>query len=121
MNFMADESVDCSIVLRLRGQGHRVWHVAEMEPGLLDDDVLDLANREAALLLTSDKDFGELVFRQRRFTGGIVLVRLAGLSSDRKAETVAAAVDQHASEWPHRFTVITPGLCRTRRLPGQDR
>jgi len=120
MNFVADESVDSSIVLRLRGQGHRVWYVAEMDPGLFDDAVLDLANREEALLLPSDKDFGELVFRQRRFTGGIVLVRLAGLSSERKAETVAAAVDQHASELAQGFTVISPGLCRTRRLLSQD-
>ena len=95
-------------------------YVAEMEPGVLDDAVLDLANREAALLLTADKDFGELVFRQRRFSGGIILVRLAGLSSERKAATVTAAVNQHASELPQSVTVITPGVCRTRRLPSQN-
>jgi predicted nuclease of predicted toxin-antitoxin system len=119
MNFVADESVDCAIVQRLRREGHEVWYVAEMEPGVSDDAVLDLANREAALLLTTDKDFGELVFRQRRFAGGILLARLAGLSSERKAETVAAAVNQHASELPQTITVVSPGLCRTRRLPNR--
>lgn len=120
MNLVADESVDWAVVQRLRREGHRVWYVAEMEPGLVDDAVLDLANREAALLLTADKDFGELVFRQRRFSGGIVLLRLAGLPSERKGEIVSAAVNQHASQLPHRFTVITPRICRTRRLPSQD-
>jgi predicted nuclease of predicted toxin-antitoxin system len=116
MNLVADESVDRSIVDRLRQDGHQVWYVAEMEPGISDDAVLDIANREAALLLTADKDFGEMIFRQRRFTGGIVLVRLAGLSSARKASIVAAMVRQHRSELPYGFTVIAPGVFRIRRL-----
>lgn len=66
MNFVADENLDKQIVERLRQDGHTVWHVAEMEPGISDDVVLELANREVALLLTADKDFGELVFRLRR-------------------------------------------------------
>ena len=72
-----DESLDRQIVDRLRREGHTVWYVAEMEPGIPDDIVLDLANREADVLLTADKDFGELVFRQGRVTSGIFLVRLA--------------------------------------------
>jgi len=116
MNFLADESVDRGIVECLRQEGHEVSYVAEMEPGLPDDAVLDAANREAALLLTADKDFGEMVFRQRRFTGGIVLLRLAGLSTDRKARAVAGAVRQQLSELPDSFTVITPGSCRRRPL-----
>ena len=66
MNVLADESVDGPIVESLRREGHRVQYVAEMEPELSDDAVLELANRDESLLLTADKDFGELVFRQRR-------------------------------------------------------
>ena len=61
MNFLADESVDRQIVERLRQDGHLVQYVAEMEPGISDNVVLASANREAALLLTADKDFGEPV------------------------------------------------------------
>ena len=116
MNFVADESVDRLIVERHRQDGHQVWDVAEMEPGISDDVVLDLANRQGALLLTADKDFGEIVFRQHRLSGGVVLVRLAGLSADRKASAVVTAITEVASKLPGAFTVITPGLCRTRRL-----
>jgi predicted nuclease of predicted toxin-antitoxin system len=66
LNILADESVDGPIVKRLRQEGHTVQYIAEMTPGITDDMVLELANQEAALLLTADKDFGELVFRQRR-------------------------------------------------------
>lgn len=63
------------MVERLRQDGHSVWYVAEMESGIADDVVLAMANREAALLLTADKDFGEMVFRQHLHAYGIVLIR----------------------------------------------
>ena len=115
MDILADESIDGPIVYRLRQDGYVVHYVAEMEPGISDDAVLDLANREMALLLTADRDFGELVYRQGRTTSGIVLVRLAGLSPTRKADLVSTALDQHGSELLHSFTVISPGTVRVRR------
>ena len=66
MNFLADESVDQPIVERLRHDGHGVLAVVEMEPSISDETVLKRANQQLSLLLTADKDFGELVFRQRR-------------------------------------------------------
>ena len=114
MNFLADEGVDQPIVNHLRQAGYLVLYVAEMEPGIADEAVLDWANQEKALLLTADKDFGELVFRQQRLTSGVILIRLAGLSPMSKAEIVAGAVQNHASELPEAFTVIAPGAIRIR-------
>ena len=115
MKILADEGVDRPIVVRLRQSGYQVWYVAEKEPGISDETVLDLANREGAILLTADKDFGELVFRQERMTGGIILIRLAGISPVRKAEIVASALRAHGGEMEQAFTVITPGAVRIRR------
>ncbi len=115
MKILADEGVDRPVVERLRQSGHRVWYVAEMEPGISDEVVLDLANREGAILLTADKDFGELVFRQRRIARGVILVRLAGISPSRKAEIVAFALAAHGDEMEQAFTVITLGAVRIRR------
>jgi predicted nuclease of predicted toxin-antitoxin system len=87
-----DESVDLQIVKNLRQDGHEVSYVADMEPGLTDEAVLARANEKNALLLTSDKDFGELVFRKGKLAcGGVVLLRLAGLSPERKAEVTLKA------------------------------
>jgi len=115
VNLLADENIDWQIVDRLRQDGHSVLYVAEMEPGIPDDAVLDLANREGALLLTADKDFGELVFRLGHLTPGVILVRLAGLSLASKGEIIAAAISQHTNELPYAFAVITPGAVRIRR------
>lgn len=116
MNFLADESVDRQIVARLRRDGHAVRYIAEMAPGMSDDRVLDLANQETSLLVTADKDFGELVYRQGRPARGILLVRLAGLPPERKAEVVASAVSQHQAELPGAFAVLAPRSLRIRRL-----
>lgn len=114
MSLVADESIDRPIVERLRRRGLEVTFVAELEPGLDDDAVLALANERNALLLTGDKDFGELVFRLGRVTAGVVLVRLAGLKPHRRAEIVDACLARFGEEMSHAFTVITPGGVRIR-------
>jgi predicted nuclease of predicted toxin-antitoxin system len=115
MKFLADESVDRQVVDRLRMDGHEVWNVSEMEPGIADDLVLSRANQEGTILVTADKDFGELVFRQKRVSMGVILTRLAGLSPDQKADLVSKAINQHMTELEKAFTVIVPGSIRIRR------
>lgn len=115
MKFVADEGVDLLIVENLRRAGHTIWYVAEMAAGIADDQVLEIANQESAQLLTTDKDFGELLFRQKRISSGIVLLRLAGLTSIKKAEIVTQIIKEHGDKIPQMFTVISPGLIRIRR------
>jgi predicted nuclease of predicted toxin-antitoxin system len=116
MNFLADEGVDRQIFERLRQSGHEVLYIAEMEPGISDEEVLNRANEKNALLVTADKDFGEMVFHQKRLTvGGVVLLRLSGLSAERKAELVGKAIENRSSELPSGFSVISPGRIRIRR------
>ena len=115
MNLLADEGVERQIVERLRRDGHAVLYIAEMEPSIPDGVVLERANGVTALLVTTDKDFGELVFREGLLSsGGVVLIRLAGLSAERKAEIVAQAFAERGSEFAHAFTVISPGRIRIR-------
>jgi predicted nuclease of predicted toxin-antitoxin system len=74
VTFVVDESVDKQIVDYLGTANHTILFVAELSPGSPDEDVLTLSRRQNAVLLTADKDFGELVFRQRRTNAGVVLV-----------------------------------------------
>jgi predicted nuclease of predicted toxin-antitoxin system len=76
VNVVADEGVDGPVVQRLRDDGHDVIYVAELSPGVTDDDVLRHANDRDALLLTADKDFGELVVRQ-----GLASVRATAVAA----------------------------------------
>ncbi|MBA3017624.1 MAG: DUF5615 family PIN-like protein [Proteobacteria bacterium] len=116
MNFIADESIDRQIVERLRDDGHFVWYVAEMAPSISDDEVLQIANNESAPLITSDKDFGELVFRQLLVSYGVILVRLSGLSTELKANIVSSTIINHENEILGNFTVILPSRIRIRKI-----
>jgi predicted nuclease of predicted toxin-antitoxin system len=75
-------------------------------------DVLQIANELKAVLLTADKDFGELVFRQHRVAHGVVLIRLAGLAINTKANLVATALRDHGPEMPGAFSVVSPNAVR---------
>jgi len=114
MNILCDEGVDSQIVEQLRQDRYDVLYVAEMEPSISDDVVLQRANEHNALLVTEDKDFGELVYRQGLVHLGVVLVRLHGLSSASKARIVSATFIEHESEMTNSFTVISPGMVRIR-------
>ena len=63
MHLMADECIDRQIVERLRGDGREVLYMAEMDPSIPDETLLERANQENAVLLIADKDFGGFVFR----------------------------------------------------------
>lgn len=116
MNFLADEGVDKQIVEQLRRDNHDVLYVAEMEPGITDEIVLKRANQHHALLITEDKDFGELVFRQQLIHTGVVLLRLMGLNSVTKAQLTSTVFTEHGEEMHNAFTVISPGALRIRKF-----
>lgn len=115
MNLVADESVDGQIVYRLRKDGHRVWYVAEELPSITDHDVLCIAQQQNAVLVTADKDFGELVYRLRQAMSGVVLIRLAGMRTDEKAALVSFAFQKHEVEMANAFSVIGRRTIRIRQ------
>ena len=119
MTLFADEGVDRQVVVRLRAEGHEVRYVAEMEPGIADDVVLKQSRETSSLLITADKDFGELVFRQGQATTGVLLLRLAGLTSPAKGAIVSAAIQDHGSELGGAFSVLSHGGLRIRRAPAR--
>jgi predicted nuclease of predicted toxin-antitoxin system len=110
--FFADESVDRQIVEAIRRDAYEVLSVAETSPGIPDTQVLSRANEAGAVLLTVDKDFGELVFRQRLAHSGVVLVRLASGTPQLKAQIVTAALSAHANEFEFGFTLVTGNTVR---------
>jgi predicted nuclease of predicted toxin-antitoxin system len=117
VNLVADEGVDRPVVERLRRDGHHVVYVAELSPSVVDEEVLRQANMGNAVLMTADKDFGDLVFRQGLAHSGVVLLRLAGLANATKAEIVAEVCRSRGAELIGAFSVVSSGQVRIRRRP----
>jgi predicted nuclease of predicted toxin-antitoxin system len=114
VRFVADENVDWPITERLRADGHIVLTVVELSPGIQDSDVLAIANQQNAVLLTADKNFGELVYRQQQLFTGLILVRLAGVAPQAKAQLVTGTIAQFGESLIGAFTVITSTSVRHR-------
>lgn len=114
MNFLADGNIALSIIVRLRADGHLVARMAEIAQGDPDISVLDIANQQNAVILTEDKDFGELVIRDQLQAVGVILIRLDGFSPTERAEIIAKVVKDHERELSNAFTVIKPRTVRTR-------
>lgn len=84
MRWLADECVDAGLVLHLRADGHDVAYMAEIMPAASDLEVVTRARAEGRVLLTEDKDFGDLIFRRRELIPGVVLLRIDPALRDLK-------------------------------------
>lgn len=116
MVFVADESVDFRIVNALRSEGYEVWAVLEEDPSITDKKVLDIAFEHNALLLTEDKDFGELVIRLRLPHHGVLLIRLGGFTIDIKITLVLRAIQDNHLKLTNNFAVLDGGRLRIRPI-----
>ena len=116
MKFLADEGVEGLIVQSLRDAGFDTLHIMEMVRGITDEEVLAIAKNEDRILITRDKDFGELVFLLGKLHAGIILNRLAGLKTEKKVELLLEVLDTYADELYGSFTVIQPSNVRIRKM-----
>ena len=117
MLLCANENIPEDCILRLRRDGHDVLWIRETTPGISDDVVLARAATESRLLITFDKDFGELVFRRgAKASPGVVLFRIPQPSAAAVAERVAATLASR-DDWPGHFSVVEEFTIRMRRLP----
>lgn len=112
MRFLADEGCDFAVVRALRAAGHEVTTVRETSPGATDDVVIRLAESDARILLTEDKDFGRLVFAGTRGPVGVVLIRFPAGARSTLGPTVTQLVKQQGGKLPGAFAVLQPGRVR---------
>ncbi len=116
MRWLIDECVDAGLVEQLRQSGHDVVYMSDVAPRASHAEVMNQAESETRLLLTEDKDFGDLVFRQRRSVPRIVLLRIGALQRQRKSERLLAAIDRFENALFGRYTVIEASRFRSRPL-----
>ena len=117
MRLCANENVPGMCVGALRERGHDVLWVRESSPGLPDGAVLERALTESRILLTFDKDFGELVFRRGAGAScGVVLFRITMSSPTAVAHRVATILESR-SDWSGNFSVVDDTVVRMRPLP----
>jgi predicted nuclease of predicted toxin-antitoxin system len=117
VRFLANENVASSVIRELRVRGHDVLSAKESMQGKIDEVVLARAQDEQRILLTHDKDFGELAYRSKLpATCGVILFRLTGADPAVDTRRIIDAIESR-SDWPGHFAVVSDDKIRMRSLP----
>ncbi len=95
-------------------RGHDVLRVQDLDPRLPDDEILSRASADRRLVITMDKDFGELVYLSKQSHAGVLLLRLEEARIGAKLAVVEEIFTNHAADLSGRFSVYQRGRLRIR-------
>jgi predicted nuclease of predicted toxin-antitoxin system len=114
LRFLVDESVSGDIIQYLRSSDHDVVAIVEEARGANDEFVLMRAVDEDRILITVDKDFGELVFHSGQSHVGVLLLRLKDETAQNQVRVLASVLNQYADKLPGQFAVVQDERIRFR-------
>lgn len=117
MKFLADENIGLEVVEFLRKEHHDIDSISEISPGTSDIDILTKATKEQRIIITTDTDFGELIYHAGHSHVGVVLLRLEDQRNANKILILKKLLKQYEKELPGNFVVATETAVRIRRNP----
>ena len=112
MRFLVDECTGPKVAEWLRIEGHEVFSVFDDARGISDDEVFAKAFAENWILVTNDKDFGEIVFRENRQHHGIIFLRLDDERTDSKINVLRQLITNYSDKLPGQFVTVTENKVR---------
>ena len=101
-----DENVERYWINLIQSLGYPSISIAEKFPGISDRKVVEIVKSYEGLLITEDKDFGELTYRLKLDHKGILLIRLSQLPRIERIELVVQVIENHFNELYNNFSVI---------------
>jgi predicted nuclease of predicted toxin-antitoxin system len=117
MRFLADENCDFTVVEALRAAGHDVLCISEITPRAEDSEVIKIADDEKRILLTEDKDFGQLVYSHGQKTLGVIFLRFPTSTRRQISRAVINLVKQQGDKLAGCFITVQPGRIRISHVP----
>lgn len=117
IKFLVDESVEYRIVLSLRKLGFDVNSVSEENPSISDSEVIKVSYQLKRILITNDKGFSRLVFKEKYKCHGIILIRLPDQNAEEKILRLHKIIESKSEELENLFTTITEKQIRSKQLP----
>ena len=106
MKFIADDNLGIRVPKYLKGLGFDIVSVKEILQGKPDENILSFANEQNRILITLDKDFGELVFKEKLIHSGVILLRLKDESVENKRKVLLKEL-KSKKKFENKFTVVS--------------
>lgn len=117
MRFLADGSCDFRVVRALRAAGYDVAALVEIAPGAEDQTVIDFAVREDRIVVTEDRDFGQLVYAAAKPAAGVILIRFPSTGRGGLPRMLVDFLAEYRGKIADRFIVLQPGRIHFGLLP----
>jgi len=116
MKLLADENAPRNVVEALRLHGYDVLWIKEHWRGLADEKIINISISEDRVILTFDKDFGELVYRLNiQNVPGVILIRIT--DNRISSEKILTLLKEYGDRLEGYFTALTLSKIRRRRMP----
>ena len=112
IKFLADVNIEKELVDYLTGQGYDTKWIPDYDCEMLDEDLLRMANFEERIFITNDKDFGELIFLQRKLSTGVILFRVKGQRTRDKVKLIRKLLERYGTKLLYHFVVATKNKFR---------
>ena len=115
MNFLIDVCIGYAVETEVRKlSGYDFACVRDKNPRMEDADIVDWANREERIIVTADKDFGELVFKHKLSHHGVLLLRIDENTTQEKIKIITRVIIGHNEKLENHFSVYQNNLLRVR-------
>jgi len=115
MKLLANENFPLESVYFLKSKNIDIISIQENFAGMTDIEVLKKTQKEGRIILTFDKDYGELIYKSKvKFTAGIVFFRLIPKSALSSGKLIYRIIKKIRLE--KRFTIISSKQIRQRIL-----
>ncbi len=116
IKFLADVNIEKDIVDFIKKSEYDVLWIPDYNCRLNDDELLKLAKNENRILITNDKDFGELLFLQKKISAGIILKRVKNQDVKQKLYAFKKLLDYYPQKIKNHFIVLTEKRIRIKLL-----
>lgn len=117
MRLLADENIPLDSVRALRSAGHDVYSASEVGPGAADLSHVERAIREDRLIVTFDRDFGEIAVRgPNKPEAGVLLLRLAPKSAEEVTQLLIDLLARSDVTWRGHVSVADETHLRQRPI-----
>lgn len=116
LKFLVDESSGKKLCTNLKAEGFDAIYVGDIMGAATDEEVLKYAQKEGRILISNDKDFGELIFRRNKPSSGVVLLRIKNDVPSARTECIFSLIKKIGEKLSGTFIVLTEEKYRIRTI-----
>ena len=116
LKFLVDESSGKKLASSLKEKGYDAEYIDKEFLGADDETILKIAIKEDRILITNDKDFGELIYKNKKHSRGVILLRLNVNNPENRLNMILYVIERFGERLMGKFFVVSESGIRIRSI-----